>query len=294
MNPHVPVLRNIVADLLRDRPLYGARLKPLVAEEFLRRTGMPFVQAFWDKPKFSLVLRELGDLVEVAASGGGDVIVSLRADTSRDSLTPPFTLDTGSPQIFVRPALWHAFTNPDLSRRRFYHRLNHEIVHYVEGAPGSGAFSEKVASDPDFVEISPIPPVQHIAWMSEFVSTHPLPEATRNAATKLLSLEYSSQLQRAFSAALESSADAWRYYRTGNVVNCIRQWADQREVDVQGIRVESSPSLAPAPKAVLPSATQGDLRAELHALIDVLDESDLERVLVPASVLARVTRGRQR
>ena len=199
-----------------------------------------------------------------------------------------------STQPYIQPDLWHAFTNPDSRRRRFYHRKTAEVVHYVEGNGADAAFASKVSADPEYVEIEPIPRADHNIWMREFVQSNAVPDATRAALLSIASVPYTSQLNRAFGGALEKNVDAWRRFRTAKVLECVKRWAEDNGVSVpELIRTQSERAIREVAKleAVVAPATASAItesRKLLHALVDALDESDLAHVLIPATILAKI------
>lgn len=297
MSDFLPVVREILRECLSVAPMKGARLKPLVMVEFERRTRTSFAQAFWNFPKFSDLLKVVEDLVEIDRSGPADILIRLRSHEA-SSTSSSASVSNLSSQPYIHPGLWHAFNNPDGRRRRFYHRKTGEVVHYVEGSQVDADFVARVAADPDFVEIKPIPVAEHSAWMKEFATTQMLPETTRAAAISLASVPYTSQLNRAFTAALEGYAEGWRRFRTSKVLARVQKWAKENNIAIPELirtPVERAIDAASNVSAATTGAALGlthDTRKLLHALVDSLDETDLAHVLVPASALVRIAGAR--
>ncbi|OFV98863.1 MAG: hypothetical protein A3F68_00885 [Acidobacteria bacterium RIFCSPLOWO2_12_FULL_54_10] len=294
MNDFLPVIRDILRHFLSVSPMKGARLKPLVALEFERRTKTKFQNAFWMHVKFSDLLREVGDLVEIEVpSGPGDILVRLRvAEGAQPSITPASPYAALHP--YIQPELWHAFNNPDTQRRRFYHRQTKEVLHFVDGQVSDLAYEKRVRADRDFVEIKPILGSQHSAWMKEFIRSQSIPETLQRSLQSIAEIPYSSSLNRTFTLALDRSADAWRRFRTGKVIDLIRKWAEENNVALPELirvppeRVMRESIEAATASSVAAVAEMPEARKMLHAILDSLDDADLGQVLIPASLLAKI------
>lgn len=307
MNNFLSVVRDILRECLSATALKGARLKPLVANEFERRTGVSFRQAFWNSPKFSDLLKLNEDLVELDTSAPGDIMVRLRAPASgigAGVIANYLTLGFGTPvnasyltaQPYVHPGLWHAFTNPDPRRRRFFHRHTREVVHYLEGDNSGALFVARVSADPNFVEIKPVSAVDQSEWMKEFVHRQSLPESTRKSLLSIAELPYTSHLNRAFTGALEGHSEGWRHFRTAKMLERIHRWAEDNNVALPELirtpterPIKRTVETLPPPSPTLGAAPmRADTRRMLHALVDMLDEAELSHVLVPASALLKI------
>lgn len=300
----VAVARELLTQLLSAGPQKGARLKPLLVREFERRTRTTFQQAFWNFPKFSAFLAANADLLEVIPPGGpGDVTVQLRK-----GLLPSQPLSSATavpPRPFLSKPLWHAFTNPDSKRRRFYHKLSGQLAHYVEGSQThpNPRIAAAVAADPNYAEIVPITAEQQATWMREFLESVTLPEAKRSVVANLMGIPYSSAVNTAFMATLGDYAEGWRKFRAARVHEAARVWAERRGIPFEqpagsGLRSISAPTggvmdTAAAETPAFAGARERDARRWLHTLVDSLETSELTQVLLPATVLLRITSGRR-
>ncbi len=297
MNDFLPVFREILRQYLSVTPMKGARLKPLVVREFERRTKENFHRAFYNYPRFTDLLKANSDLVEIDRSGATDIIVRLCANQSAETAAVSPTTYI-SEQPYIQASLWHAFTNPDEKRRRFYNPGSAEVVHYVEGNGSSEPIQAMARRGADSVEIKPIPREDHSAWMKEFVESQSLPEGTRAALLSIAELPYTSQLNRAFQAALEKHAEGWRRYRTTKVLERIKAWAEKNSVSVPELfrptperAINDAISTVGSSPVTQVAGAPVDLRKLLHAAVDALDEAELVHVLLPATALVKIASG---
>ena len=306
---HLPVAREILKQLLSTSALKGARLKPMLIREFESRTGTQFSRAFWQFPKFLLFLKANEDIVEVTLpTGPGDILVQLRNLTQPHPDTPsivPSTLSSSMPivplplnqsQTYVDAALWHAFTNPDPARKRFYNPTTQEVLHYLDGStnPSDLVFESRVKAERNLIEIKPISATTQNQWMKSFLETHEISETKRQLLDSLASLPYTSQSNKAFSAALEAHADVWRRYRTSKIIEHVGKWTQEHlppEQRILGLgREPATGSWSGSERRAVSSgspSTEGDLRAMLHAVVDAFNDAELSQVLIPASVLRK-------
>lgn len=305
MIDNLTVARSILQKFLSAGPLKGARLKPLFVAEFERQTGDSFARAFWNYPKFSEVLRAMPDLVElIPPQGPGDITVRLWVTPTTLSQDPASTgVSVSAPLKYIPSPLWHAFTNPDPKRRRFYHRKTSEVIHYVEGdiSNFTKLLAAKVSADPNYVEITPISPADQSTWMQEFLTAQSLPERTRSALNGITQVPYSSQINKAFSAAVGERAGDWRSFRIAKVHARVQKWADASGVVLPS--GTSLPELTPAPSIeASPPQSQDTVsslpldhgtKRFLHAVVDALEPHEVANVLIPASVLFRIAAARQ-
>ncbi len=309
-NNHLPVAREILKDILNASPLKGARLKPLLIREFESRTGTLFSRAFWQYPKFLLFLKANEDLVDVTLPvGPGDILVQLHTaeqphpHQGQNAPIAPSSIERVVPRAapasltYLDAALWHAFTNPDPARKRFYNPATQEVLHYLDGSTNSSdqVFEAKVKADRNLIEIKPISADKQKEWMKSFLENHEIPDAKRPLLENLASLSYTSQTNKAFSAALEVYADAWRRYRTSKILDYVHNWArlhlppDQRIVGLtQDPAVASKGDPERQMVASGANAAEGDLRALLHTAVDALSDNELSQILIPAIALRKV------
>ena len=230
LNPPTPVsgepeVRGVLERVLASGSLLGARLRPLLIEEFQRTTGRnlePILRSFG---KFSSFLTHNCDLVDVRRDDRStDVRVSLRS-AGRD--------DKGlQPRRRFSSQLWQAFTNPDERRRRFYNRGTQEVVHYLADSPDGldNKLSSKVDGDDRFVAIEYAHAQEQSRWMQDFLDASVLPESTRRVARHVVTIAYDSAVNTAFESSLGSHGYEWRRYRAKRVSDHIERWAEKNSI----------------------------------------------------------------
>lgn len=298
---HSQVARELLQQLLASGTQRGALLKSLLVREFARRTGTDFGTAFWNYPKFSSFLLANSDLVDVLRpSGPGDVIVRLK----QENWTPvPEMRQNGATNdvSFNLPKpLWHAFTNPDPKRRRFFHRLMHNVVHYVEGSTTdpNGRIAASVRGDRNYVEIVPVTAEQQNQWMKEFVRGAPIPADKKPVIDSLLNVPFTSQLNATFLTALGELREKWGQSRALHVRQHVEQWANQNGITLDDLSAQMTK--AHKPSTPLPHLADGtavsevDLRHALHFAVDSMSSAELAQVLLPATALTRFAKGSTR
>ena len=207
--------------------MLGARLRPLLIEEFRHATGRdlePFLRSFG---KFSAFLADNTDLIEVCQDGrSADIRVSLR------SAEQPSRALSQSRRRFSSE-LWRAFTNPDERRSRFYHRDTHEVVHYLTTSSNhlDTSFANRVSGDDRFIEIEYAHASEQSRWMQDFLdSARNLPESTRRVAAHFVGIDYDSSVNTAFESALGPHGYEWRHFRALRVSEHIEQWAEKHTI----------------------------------------------------------------
>jgi hypothetical protein len=303
MYDHSEIAREILQQLLTSGARKGAWLKPMLVREFERRTGKAFRSAFWNYPKFSSFLVANADLVEVVPpEGPGDITVLLRHDHGAMKLGLPHAPAPVSdgPSSYLPPPLWHAFTNPDPKRKRFFHRFMHNVVHYIDGSPAepNPRISAAVHADNNYIEITPADADQQNQWMREFVATVQIPHAKKQLVDSLLGVPFSSQLNTTFLAALGDLAEQWGRFRAQKVRQHVEQWASQRSLSLNELTAKAKGVEKPSSGTLLMalgsegSTSEADLRRLVHIAIDTLSYGELGQVLLPASVLSKLTKHR--
>lgn len=290
-----PVVRDILRDYLITAPLKGAKLKPLLAREFERRTGQSFFSIQPSFQKFTDFLRAYADTVEVTLpEGPGDISVRLRVDAASASSTASIS-EGWKPQatsrVKVSTPIWLAFTNPDTKRKRFVHRDSLHVVHFNDAE--FAEYGANVQGNPSYVEIPGIAGTEQSAWMREFIDTLSVAEGERATLRSLAAIPYSSSVNRAFGGALKGNMEAWMAFRTNKIEERIRHWAEAHSMEhaigraKEAAADKMSPAGMPAPAAsALPAADE--TRRQLHRAVDALDTAELAQVLIPATVLAKL------
>lgn len=298
------VARQVLVEILKDNgPQLGAKLKVRLTTALGQRLGLPADTWHALLPKLSHFLAANSDLVDVdRPAGPGDIRVSLR-----DSASSTSPIDAQSTKVWYRPDVWTAFVNPDPNRRRFFHRQRQEIVHFStqSSVPPNPQVADRVARDPQFIEIQFASAEAQQNWLREFLDTTPLiSEAHKKVARHFVEVPFDSSINAAFAASLGPHGDAWRRFRAKRVDDFVTAWAARNGVDVEGLkRFPPAGELAgrPTPDANLPSSAEapavtplvgGDSRSTLIRLIESLDDTELRQVLVPLSAVERILRPR--
>jgi len=296
--------KSILCDLLGAGPVRGARLKLLFSHAFEGREGVPYAEAFAQFSKFSDLLGQHLDVLQIdRPDGPGDVTVRLREGATAIGTRPPQGAQA-SASLFMRPDLWQALTNPDPRRRRFVHCVTGEIVHFLadSDAEPNPRIAERVAREPQFVEIRAISAETQRTWMQDFVESGALTEARRRIVAPVLDLPYSSQVNTLFAGGLGEQAEAWRGFRARRVADYIRQWCSEKGLEVENVLRPGGvqrhlPTASESPAQLHEAAVKGvatgphdagDLRRSLVAALEQMTEEELSRVLFPASALLRI------
>lgn len=301
MPDYTQIAREILQQILAGGPRKGAPLKAVLMREFQRQTGADFNAAFWNFPKFSNFLAANADLVDVSYPLKiGDIAVSLRqptdavAEVGLERAIYPTARRAFS--FRLPPPLWHAFTNPDPARRRFFHRLMHNVVHFVQGSEAEPnlSISASVQADSNYVEILPATAEQQNRWMREFVKTNDVPHGKRQLIDSLLAIPYTSQLNKTFCTALGEMEEDWNQWRALKIREFVEEWASANGITLDDLSAEitspESSALSPSPMPFGVGHAEAELRRRLHAAIDSLAPGELPQVLLPAVVLLRLSK----
>ncbi|MFN7979427.1 MAG: hypothetical protein U0P30_14925 [Vicinamibacterales bacterium] len=293
--------RQILADILRENgPQLGAKLKVRLTQVLGERLGLPVDARHGLLPRLSHFLAANADLVSVQRPAGpGDIRVSLRADAEGHSTAPNETA-----RVWYRPEVWTAFVNPDPVRRRFYHRHEHEVVHFStgSGARPQPAVVDRVTKDPAFVEIQFATAAEQGTWLREFLDKAPLiSEVHKRVARHFIEVPFDSSINAAFAASLGPHGDAWRRFRAKKVDDHIVDWAKANNIDVAALKhlpaqlAVATPTAHTAdggvvPEPLQPNSPASDLRAQLLRVVEALEDAELRQLLVPLSAVERILR----
>lgn len=295
--PH-PATPQILAQLLSiHSPELGARLKQRLNAAFVANGFGYFDEKSLGYGKFTDYLyREHGDLVHLERKEGvGDILVSLRTESKRVSISASSNPLKSERAKVVRNDVWQAFANPDSERKRFLNRDTGRIVHFI--ASKQSPERAEVESFPDiFLEISPVPSERQLEWMSEFLSGMSLPFDEKAVLLELIQKPYSSAMNVTFTRALGANSRAWRTFRTQRVTAIIHQWVTEKAVSLDKILVQpTEPNVTPletrSTDAVsdLPQPPHGSPlpsekfspREQVAKLLELLSDEDIIRLVIP-------------
>lgn len=270
---------------------YCARLKQRLNSDLASRGLPPFNEHEYGSKKFSQFLEtQLDDRLSLERPvGPGDIRVSLK--------NPPIGAEHAGcgfkreQLMVVRSDIWQAFTNPDEKRKRYLNRITSEVVHFIEGVQGEFEFRQKVQAAPQsYIEIEFIPAAAQQAWMQEFLDRLDLPAAESAPLESLITSEYSSSVNTAFTKALGSRGQEWREIRTLKITQHIKDWATQHNVKHEDLsfqwhsEITQSTSPTEAPVRVLTP------REQAAKLLERMSDEDILVVAIPvllSSVLSK-------
>ena len=288
-------IKELIRQLLANStaPELGARLKQRLQAELERRGDARFDERMYGYRKFSELLSDFpGDFEIIKSQGPGDLHVRLQpAHQAQANPLPRAAPHLSKPLPVrelprVRNDVWQAFTNPDPRRRRFVHRANGQVHHYLEDDEDS-RFNLDVASEPDrFMEINPVRPQEQLVWMREYVVALSLPDSQSMPLLRLAEGPYTSQLNSMFTSALAEHGLGWRRRRAGRVYEYIEMWANKHNVSLQILiegpskEVESeSPSVEDLGRLV--SEKPRIARERVIQLLGMLSDQDVEELVLP-------------
>jgi hypothetical protein len=287
------LLRALLSEiLLSSGPQKGARLASELRREYELRTGQRFSLKQWGHSRFVDLLEEFRDCVEITRPDGpGDIDVTLRVGIDSDHRHRAKDEDVSgaaTPTSRLPFPIWQAFVNPDPNRRRFFNRRTRAVAHYVENSPEQvDAYARtRVQAWGEFaVPIQFISAETQRSWMIDHLTSITVSEQTRSALERLVRDEYTSAVNAIFSKGLGPAGSAWRVKRTCQVVQHIRNWASENQIDVNDLfREPRGHEFEPPEQSYSPS----DRRRMLHALIDTLRDEQLGSVLVPLDAVDRL------
>lgn len=285
----INALKQRIFGLLEDTPYeLCARLKQRLNRSLYKDGLPPFNERNLKHKKFSDFLRaELSDIVRLELPFSvGDIRVSLK-NTAAHNIEHAAT----SPErpTSLRPDVWEAFTNPDLKRKRYFNRLDHRILHFVEGVQDEYA-AKWAENAKDYVEILPLTGDDQIAAMREFLAIISPSAQEAEVFEQLLASSYSSGLNTSFIKLLGSvRAEQWRKLRQAKVNEHISKWLAQYSISPSDLRpwARCEPASAPVPVA---SEKVLSAREQAIKLLDRMSDDEIARVAIPvllSSVLSK-------
>lgn len=89
--------------------------------------------------------------------------------------------------------------------------------------------------------------------------------------------------------AREGLADDWRTFRTRNIVRWVVEWANKHDVPIDRLRTGSPRAPTKLPPRIIPfeaRANHVDIRAVIHAAVDMMSPSELAALPIPPVYLA--------
>jgi hypothetical protein len=255
-------------------PEKAARLKQRMIAEFGLEGSGRFDERALGYPKFKDFLQKAhADLVALAESEGGDMVVSLvhGAPGIEPQIASP-------PEPIIRSDIWQAFANPDPDRKRLFNKVSADVVHFK--ATDEPKQSLEWLNNSAVVPIEPIQGEVQKRWMEDFLGTVRLSDDQRQALSEFTKQRYSSALNLTFTRALGENAALWKRVRQTHILNAIRQWAENNSVPMDVLhRRDRLTNVATAKMVETPSITP--VRQRVLTLLEILSDQDLERAVLP-------------
>lgn len=287
----------LICELLSKTPLeLSARLKQRLNIALIQRGLAPLDERRYSCRKFSDFLQtHLADkIVLQRPDSSGDIRVSIKGEA-----TPSRIRSAAGEQrleqdraIIFRSDVWQAFINPDDTRKRYFNRLTHQVLHFVEGS--GDAYQQKLEERPDdYLSIEWVPVATHKQWMSVFLDLIQLSDAERGPLQALIDSAYSSNLNAAFTKALGAREQEWRKMRTLKINQWIQAWTVKNNVSMDDLIIRSF-DREPVSSPSIPVAREPDQvmtpRDQAIRLLGLMSDDDIIKVAIPAllgSVLSR-------
>ena len=280
------LVRHLLADLLRDGPEVGARLKQRLSTEFVLRGEGPFRERAWGYAKFTDFLEGQRDLLTVERPNGpGDIRVALLA---QHAVSAPVKAPAAAPsqQLRVHHDVWRAFTSSDSNQDRYFDRVRARVV---QTTGGDAAAQGHVASTGDLVAISAIGGEQQVEWMREYVRSLPIGPVERSPIERILDESYSSKLNSVFTSALGVHAAGWRQTRFRRVIEHIQRWARVHNIPFSALEAQ-----VPVRDTKVEGDGEQSPRRRASALLALLTEEDIATLVLPTIVAAIQVTSRSR
>lgn len=254
-------LVEFIAKTVREnsgRAIDGSRLAHLV------RTKYP--QLDYER----LGIKRLGNAVDAAIAKG---LVVRNSHVKHLELLPS---NGPPPQIaegrqYVRPDLWRAFVIAP-NQATFLDKKTYEILEPTFDA-------DSHASNPQFVRIKPVSAEQQTSWAVLFLNEQLI------VGEKDQVIE---ELSRRGGRALPASVTrAWVTFRSAKIVDHVKEWAKQNQLDVSKLLRPAEPRQRGASRKA--TASDDAWRAALLAIVGemTLDEMDALVLSVPVRSLKR-------
>ncbi|HEY0286939.1 MAG TPA: hypothetical protein VGC62_08010 [Pseudomonas sp.] len=274
----------------------SARLKQRLNLALIQRGLAPLDERRYNCRKFSDFLQtQLADkIILQRPDSSGDIRVSIKRET-----TPPRTWSSPGEQrseqdraIIFRSDVWQAFINPDGTRKRYFNRLTHQVLHFVEGCGDS--YQQKLEDRPgDYLGIEWVPVATHKQWMAGFLDLIQLSDAERGPLQVLIDSDYSSNLNAAFTKALGAREQEWRKMRTLKINQWIQAWTVKNNVSMDDLIMRSF-DREQASTPSIPATREPDQvmtpRDQATRLLGLMSDDEIIKIAIPAllgSVLSR-------
>lgn len=276
------VTAQLLTQLLSGKsPEFGARLKQRLNDSFVSNGYGRFDEKVFGFSRFKdFLVGAHRQLVNVETKeGAADILVSLRNPTNIQVVPNDIVARPRIELPVVRSDVWQAFSNPDLGRKRFFHKITGTLRHFRQSGPSPDRVEVEGAPG-DFIEIEPIGGATQISWMRDFLGSIRLSPSEKTAIESLIHEPYTSGVNSTFSRALGTSENGWRHYRTAKVISRISEWSKKCEVPMSSLCVPAKLSRQPLPSG---SVTSMHLppRQQVATLLELLSDEDIIKLVIP-------------
>lgn len=295
------VLQALSEILAVQSPQFAARLKQRLTAALQAKGEDAFDERKFGFKGFRHFLTEgTQGLFDIAPSpDGADIVVSLQGATEGITTAPSSTSEVGSA---IRKEVWQAFTNPDMTRLRFFNRRTYVVRHYLRGEDSPPA-QEVAAAGAEFVEIQPISGDDQVGWMRQFIEQKNIGHPLRDVLEGIIAKPYTSGVNAAFTGALQDDGLEWRQDRVQKIVKRITAWSKANDVSMEHLcsrqATESASPAATQPKKTVKVERAEDgadgvkhPRAQAERLLGILTNDEISRVVLPVLLSTLLMRGK--
>lgn len=273
-------IRALLLDILQKSPREpAARLKQKLIAGCIANGLVAFDQKELGFRTFKEFLVAQNDLISIEEQVGGDILVSLAQHAKSENAAHT------AEQPVLRGEIWAAFTNPDPKRERYYVRKTGQIIHYVRSNPPAGL---NLCSDINFIPISPISAHDQSSWMRDFLGQIHADGRDVLPLDAFVEAPYSAALNAAFTRALGKRGIDWREFRTNRVIERVRSWANDNEIDFSALIAIDKPIDSGIAQRNIRTVMSPRVRAE-H-LLDSFSDAEIIETVIPiltATVLVK-------
>lgn len=251
-------LASFIGQIVREQSQLGRRVDGSFLAHLVR-TKYP--QLEYER----LGIKRLGDAVEVALSKG---LVIRNWDVKHLELSP----SNGAPlqdiegRHYVRSDVWRAFVLiPD--RVTYLEKKSYRIVEPTFGG-------NPYADDPEFVRVNALTEEQQSSWAVLFLKQQPIVGEMNTVIAELV-----RRGGRTFAAPVTR---AWVKLRSARIVDHIKEWANQNQLDASKLLLPAEPRERGASRKT--AANDDAWRAAVLAVVEEMTLDELDALVLPVSV----------
>lgn len=247
-----------------------------VKQQLIQRVS-DFDETNFGHASFLDFLRSFSDLVEITERPGSDFIVRLR---DQPELFPVSEIQTGGVP-YIRSDLWEAFA--------FVRRADDGWVYdRQEGKalPKDSVDDISEKTSDDFAEIPPLPEQELKQWMGEFADAWP-EETVSQALSEALSGEgeWLGKFNSVLRTFHQEVQQAWRRKRAFRVIQRIRDWADDEEVELGTIVKAPDEEEQRAERGTPEEVDDRSVRERILSILQQAPTSELLQIRLPIGLV---------